>query len=328
MTSDRSETRDPHGQAGLRCLWRSPSCRSSACCRPRFTGGLHPLGIEWPSTPAGKLRRRLQRRSDAGPDLSSVLIVLGVVPAAVVISTMAGFDRTSAHHRWPTAVPGVPHRPDAAVRGDHHPAVLPGTGVRDPHTKWAIILPLIGLYMHFAVFWMRAHFINMPRNSRRPLGSMAPAPGTSSADPSAPGKARRVGPRDPALRLDVEPVPAGAGPGRGPAPAGPWPAPLAPTRATTDQHPATVRRVAAYPDPHAHRLPALPATVHLSPLARLTEGLITGGQPCWACVRARHKNDGSRHAHEGARCGRRIVSRWLIDGSLALRGVECGSRHS
>jgi raffinose/stachyose/melibiose transport system permease protein len=29
-------------------------------------------------------------------------------------------------------------------------------------TRWAIILPLIGLFMPFSVFWMRAHFVNMP----------------------------------------------------------------------------------------------------------------------------------------------------------------------
>ena len=29
-------------------------------------------------------------------------------------------------------------------------------------TKLAIILPLIGLYMPFGVFWMRAHFLGMP----------------------------------------------------------------------------------------------------------------------------------------------------------------------
>ena len=31
------------------------------------------------------------------------------------------------------------------------------------NTRWAIILPLIGLFMPFGVFWMRAHFLNMPR---------------------------------------------------------------------------------------------------------------------------------------------------------------------
>jgi raffinose/stachyose/melibiose transport system permease protein len=30
------------------------------------------------------------------------------------------------------------------------------------NTRFAIALPLIALYMPFAVFWMRAHFINMP----------------------------------------------------------------------------------------------------------------------------------------------------------------------
>jgi raffinose/stachyose/melibiose transport system permease protein len=29
-------------------------------------------------------------------------------------------------------------------------------------TRVAIVLPLIGLFMPFAVFWMRAHFVNMP----------------------------------------------------------------------------------------------------------------------------------------------------------------------
>ena len=31
------------------------------------------------------------------------------------------------------------------------------------NTRLAIVLPLIALYMPFAVFWMRAHFVNMPR---------------------------------------------------------------------------------------------------------------------------------------------------------------------
>ena len=34
---------------------------------------------------------------------------------------------------------------------------------RTVNTPWAVIFPLIGLYMPFGVFWMRAHFINVPR---------------------------------------------------------------------------------------------------------------------------------------------------------------------
>ena len=30
------------------------------------------------------------------------------------------------------------------------------------NTRFAIVLPLIGLFMPFGVFWMRAHFVNMP----------------------------------------------------------------------------------------------------------------------------------------------------------------------
>jgi raffinose/stachyose/melibiose transport system permease protein len=30
------------------------------------------------------------------------------------------------------------------------------------NTRWAIILPLIGLFMPFSVLWMRAHFVNVP----------------------------------------------------------------------------------------------------------------------------------------------------------------------
>jgi raffinose/stachyose/melibiose transport system permease protein len=30
------------------------------------------------------------------------------------------------------------------------------------NSRWAIILPLIGLFMPFSVFWMRAHFQNIP----------------------------------------------------------------------------------------------------------------------------------------------------------------------
>lgn len=30
------------------------------------------------------------------------------------------------------------------------------------NTQWAIILPLIGLYMPFGVVWMRAHFVGVP----------------------------------------------------------------------------------------------------------------------------------------------------------------------
>ena len=94
---------------------------------------------------------------------SSVLIVLGVVPAAVIFATMAGF--AIGHLR----IPGAQVLFIVFLLG----LTLPFEGIITPlyylvrslgilNTKLAIILPLIGLYMPFGVFWMRAHFVNMP----------------------------------------------------------------------------------------------------------------------------------------------------------------------
>lgn len=94
---------------------------------------------------------------------SSVLIELGVVPIAILIATLAGF--ALGHLK-------VPFRRTLMViflLG----LTLPFEGIIVPlyyqmrdvgllNTQWAIILPLIGLFMPFAVMWMRAHFVNMP----------------------------------------------------------------------------------------------------------------------------------------------------------------------
>lgn len=46
------------------------------------------------------------------------------------------------------------------------------------NTQWAIILPLIGLFMPFAVMWMRAHFVTMPQDlSEAARMDGAPRPG-------------------------------------------------------------------------------------------------------------------------------------------------------
>jgi len=96
--------------------------------------------------------------------VSSVLIELGVVPIALVISTLAGF--ALGHLK-------VPFRRTLLVvfvLG----LTLPFEGIIVPlyfqirdygflNTQWAIILPLIGLFMPFAVMWMSAHFMNMPQ---------------------------------------------------------------------------------------------------------------------------------------------------------------------
>ena len=134
-----------------------------------LTTALHPSGsvppgLEWPSDPQwGNFLEAFNEANMGALLVSSVLIVLGVVPVAVVIATMAGF--AIGHLR----IPGSRSLFFLFILG----LTLPFEGIITPlyylvrgmgilNTKLAIILPLIGLYMPFGVFWMRAHFVNMP----------------------------------------------------------------------------------------------------------------------------------------------------------------------
>jgi raffinose/stachyose/melibiose transport system permease protein len=126
--------------------------------------GTYPPGLQWPVDPqwgnfveafkSAKLDRLL---------LSSITIVAFVVPTSVLIGTMAGFGLAKL-----------------APRGSQFVYLLFVLGLTLPlevviiplyyemqwlgllNTKFAIILPLIGLYMPFSIFWMRAHFVNVP----------------------------------------------------------------------------------------------------------------------------------------------------------------------
>ncbi|MEU8203843.1 carbohydrate ABC transporter permease [Streptosporangium sp. NPDC049046] len=126
--------------------------------------GTYPLGLSWPSDPQwGNFVQAFQVARMAELLKSSTLIVLGVVPLALIIATMAGF--AIGHLR----IPGKHVVFLAFVFG----LTLPFEGIITPlyyqvrdmgllNTRWAIILPLIGLFMPFSVYWMRAHFVNMP----------------------------------------------------------------------------------------------------------------------------------------------------------------------
>jgi raffinose/stachyose/melibiose transport system permease protein len=94
---------------------------------------------------------------------SSTLIVLGVVPAAVVFATFAGYGL--ARFR----IPGARFFYPLFLLGLTLPAVslvtplyyeLNSMGLID--TRWALILPLVGLDMSFGVYWMRTHFLGSP----------------------------------------------------------------------------------------------------------------------------------------------------------------------
>ena len=127
--------------------------------------GTYPTGLDWPSDPQwGNFVDAFHAANMGAIFTSSVLIVLGVVPVSVLIATMAGFALGQLR------MPGGQSRLLLFLLG----LTLPFEGViipiyyeiREPrllNTRWAIILPLIGLFMPFSVFWMRAHFVNMPR---------------------------------------------------------------------------------------------------------------------------------------------------------------------
>lgn len=94
---------------------------------------------------------------------SSGIYVLGVVPVAALIATMAGYALAQLR------IPGGKIFYVALLVGLTLPAeviVIPlyyqlrGMGLLDSY--FALILPLIGINMPFAVFWMRAHFMNVP----------------------------------------------------------------------------------------------------------------------------------------------------------------------
>ena len=126
--------------------------------------GTYPPGVSWPQDPQWGNFAAAFRAANMGRLLeSTLLIVLGVVPASLLIGTMAGFALGQLRmpgHRLVFLV---------FVLG----LTIPFEGVIIPlyyqvrdmgllNTRWAIILPLIGLFMPFCVLWMRAHFVTMP----------------------------------------------------------------------------------------------------------------------------------------------------------------------
>jgi raffinose/stachyose/melibiose transport system permease protein len=134
-----------------------------------FTTALHPSGdvppgLDWPADPQwGNFVEAFQVSNMASLLASSVFIVVAVVPISLVISTMAGFGIGLLR------IPGARWLLLLFIFG----LTLPFEGIITPlyflarqmgilNTRIAIVLPLIGLFMPFAVFWMRAHFANMP----------------------------------------------------------------------------------------------------------------------------------------------------------------------
>ena len=126
--------------------------------------GSLPTGLEWPSEPQwGNFVDAFDVANMTTLLKSSSLIVLMVVPIALLIATMAGFAIGLL------GIPGARWLLLLFVFG----LTLPFEGIVTPlyflardldilNTRFAIALPLIGLFMPFGVFWMRAHFATIP----------------------------------------------------------------------------------------------------------------------------------------------------------------------
>jgi raffinose/stachyose/melibiose transport system permease protein len=134
-----------------------------------FTTALHPSGsvpsgLDWPADPQwGNFVDAFKVANMTALLASSTFIVLAVVPVSLVISTMAGF--AIGLLRIPGArlllllfVFGL----TLPLEGRIIPLYFLARQMGILNTRLAIVLPLIGLYMPFAVYWMRAHFVNMP----------------------------------------------------------------------------------------------------------------------------------------------------------------------
>jgi raffinose/stachyose/melibiose transport system permease protein len=129
-----------------------------------YPSGTLPSGLGWPEDPQwGNFVAAFEVANMGVLLASSLFIVAATVPIALVISTMAGFAIGLLR------VPGSRWLLLLFVFG----LTLPFEGIITPlyflaremgilNTRLAIVLPLIGLFMPFAVFWMRAHFVNMP----------------------------------------------------------------------------------------------------------------------------------------------------------------------
>jgi len=124
-----------------------------------------PNGFSWPSDPHWENFVTAFQLGNIGTlMLSSTFIVIIVVPVALLFSTLAGYALGNLR------IPGG----RAVLVGMVVGLTIPFEAIIIPlyyqftsygliNTQWAVIIPLIGLYMPFSVFWMRAHFVGVPR---------------------------------------------------------------------------------------------------------------------------------------------------------------------
>ena len=126
--------------------------------------GSYPQGLQWPADPQwGNFATAFASAKMDQLLLSSTLIVIGVVPLAVLIAAMAGYglsklDKGRGKWLYLVFVLGLTLPFEVVITPLYYEIKALGL----LNTRFAIILPLIGLFMPFGVYWMRAHFVNVP----------------------------------------------------------------------------------------------------------------------------------------------------------------------
>lgn len=135
----------------------------SAALQPQ---GSAPAGISFPSSPQWHNFVDAWNVANITTLLkSSVILVFGVVPIAMLISAMAAY--AIAQLRIPfgyafflTLLLGLTLPFEVVVVPLYYQMQELGL----LNTQLGLILPLIGLNMPFAVFWMRTHFLSVPKD--------------------------------------------------------------------------------------------------------------------------------------------------------------------
>lgn len=124
------------------------------------------VGISLPSHPSfGNFAKAWSQAGFASLYRSSAIIAVVVVPVAVIFASWAGYALGTMSFRGRNAMLAL------LLLG----MTLPFEVLVVPlyyslrswnllNTYWAVILPLIGAFMPFGVFWMRAHFSSFPRS--------------------------------------------------------------------------------------------------------------------------------------------------------------------
>lgn len=124
-----------------------------------------PHGIAWPSDPQWHNFADAFRAADLLPLLgSSFLIVLGVVPIALALAAAAGYGLAvlgfpGARFVFGLLLLGLTIPTESLITPLYYQ--LESMGLLN--TRWALILPLVGLFMPFGVFWMRTFYLSLPR---------------------------------------------------------------------------------------------------------------------------------------------------------------------